>query len=183
MYSRCGKFSSRDQPNFVKNDKVLKNIQNIYIMEITKEKVTDMEIKWYKYTDEGIKDSFFIREEVFVKEVGFSHDFEFDDSDKQALHLVLYENGRPVCNARIIKESENSYHLGRIACIARHRGKGYGKVAVNEAVRKAAEMGAKKVTLGAKYDKKTFYEKLGFTAYGDIFDEEGIPHINMYKDL
>ena len=45
MYSRCGKFSSRDQPNFVKNDKVLKNIQKIYIMEITKEKVTDMEMK------------------------------------------------------------------------------------------------------------------------------------------
>ena len=35
----------------------------------------------------------------------------------------------------------------------------------------------------SKEENLAFYEKLGFTAYGDIFDEEGIPHINMYKDL
>lgn len=142
-----------------------------------------MELKWYTYADEGKKDGFAIREAVFVKEVGFSRELEFDDSDKDALHLVCYDNGEAVCNARIISEGDDSWHFGRLCAYKDKRGKGYGKACVTEAVKKAKSLGGKKVTLGAKYDKKGFYESLGFTAYGEIFEEEGIPHINMYKNI
>ena len=142
-----------------------------------------MEFKWYRYGDEGLQDGFDIRMEVFCKEVGFSVDFEFDEGDKQAMHLVCYDNGTPVCNARILEEEPGVWHFGRLRCPLQYRGKGYGKVTVLEAIKKCGEMDAKKVILGAKYDKKGFYESLGFTAYGDIFHEEGIPHIMMQKEL
>ncbi len=142
-----------------------------------------MEFRWYNYGDRGLKDGFDIRLEVFCKEVGFSEDFEFDAGDKEALHLVCYDGGKAVCNARILKEGDNSYHFGRLRCPKEYRGKGYGKATVLQAVEKCRQLKANTITLGAKYDKKGFYEALGFTAYGEIFQEEGIPHINMKTDL
>ena len=140
-----------------------------------------MEYKWYKYEDKGIKDAFRLRKEVFCDEVGFTEEFEFDDSDKLALHLVVYSDTEPVGTARIIREEGDTWHFGRLCCPIKHRGKGYGKLCLSLAVDKCLKLGADRVTLGAKYDKEGFYRSRGFTSYGEIFYEEGIPHINMEK--
>ncbi len=142
-----------------------------------------MTFKWYKWGDEGLQDGLGIRMEVFCKEVGFTPEFEFDDSDKDALHLVCYEGDKPVCNARIIIEEGSVWHFGRLRCLKEYRGKGYGKATMLQAVEKCKELQATAITLGAKYDKRGFYEALGFEEYGEIFEEEGIPHINMKKEI
>lgn len=142
-----------------------------------------MEFKWYRYGDKDLNDGFEIRREVFCREVGFSEEFEFDEGDKKALHLVCYEGGEPVCNARILQEQPGLWHFGRLRCPKQYRKKGYGKRTVKKAVEKCSELQAKRVILGAKYDKKGFYESLGFTSYGEIFHEEGIPHIMMGMDI
>lgn len=139
-----------------------------------------MEFKWYKYGEEGIEDAFEIRREVFCREVGFTEDFEFDDGDKTALHLVCYDNGVPVCTARLLKEGEN-VRIGRLRRPAQYRGKGYGVATMKEVLKKCRNLWVEYAVLGAKYDKKGFYEALGFTEYGEIFYEEGIPHIMMRK--
>ncbi len=142
-----------------------------------------MDFIWYNYGDKGLRDGFAIRQKVFCEEIGFTPEFEFDHSDKLSMHLVVYDAGVPVCNARLFPEGENSWHFGRLRCPAEYRGRGYGKQAVLKCIEKCIEMGTKQITLGAKYDKKGFYEKIGFKAYGDVFNEEGIPHINMKMDL
>lgn len=142
-----------------------------------------MEYRWYQYSDDGIQDAFEIRRQVFCGEVGFSEEYEFDDGDKTALHLVCYRDGRAVCTARILAEGSGVWHFGRLCAPADLRGKGHGGAAVKRAVEKCRRLGAKKVILGAKYDKKGFYEHLGFVSYGDIYSEEGIPHIMMKKSL
>ena len=139
-----------------------------------------MEFKWYKYGEKGIEDAFDIRREVFCKEVGFTEDFEFDDGDKTAWHLVCYEDGVPVCTARLLKETFDR-RIGRLRRPKQYRGKGYGKAVMEEVLKKCKELLVENATLGAKYDKKGFYEVLGFEEYGEIFYEEGIPHIMMKK--
>ena len=52
-----------------------------------------------------------------------------------------------------------------------------------KALEKCKELDAKKMILGAKYDKKEFYQSLGFATYGDVYYEEGIPHIMMRKEI
>ena len=142
-----------------------------------------MEFKWYTYEDEGLKDGFEIRKLVFCDEVGFSEEFEFDEGDKISLHLVCYDNGTPVCNARIFPEAEGIWHFGRLRAPRVYRGKGYGKATVQQAIEKCRQLKAHRITLGAKYDKVGFYKSLGFETYGEIFEEEGIPHINMQMEL
>ncbi|MBQ8604091.1 MAG: GNAT family N-acetyltransferase [Oscillospiraceae bacterium] len=139
-----------------------------------------MEFKWYKYGEQGIEDAFDIRREVFCKEVGFTEDFEFDDGDKTAHHLVCYDGGVPVCTARLLVEDFNR-RIGRLRRPKQCRGKGYGKATMEEVMKKCSRLVVEYATLGAKYDKKGFYEALGFEEYGDIFLEEGIPHIMMKK--
>ncbi|MBR5520695.1 MAG: GNAT family N-acetyltransferase [Oscillospiraceae bacterium] len=141
-----------------------------------------MEFKWYRYGEEGIEDAFEIRREVFCREVGFTEDFEFDEGDKTSHHLVCYEGGVPVCTARLLPEGDNC-RIGRLRRPAECRGKGYGKATMARVMEKCELLGAKTATLGAKYDKRGFYKPLGFTEFGEIFDEEGIPHIMMKKDL
>ena len=37
------------------------------------------------------------------------------------------------------------------------------------------------ITLYAQAHLRTFYERHGFAAVGDVFDEDGIPHLRMDK--
>ena len=83
-----------------------------------------MEFKWYTYKDPGLQDGFEIRREVFCKEIGFSEEFEFDEEDKNSLHLVCYDGGVPVCNARIFMEQPGVWHFGSLRSPQQYRGKG-----------------------------------------------------------
>ena len=56
-----------------------------------------MEIKIYEHIPEAARK---IREEVFVREQGF--EYEFDDIDNRAVHLVMYEAGNPVETTAIL---------------------------------------------------------------------------------
>jgi predicted GNAT family N-acyltransferase len=40
-------------------------------------------------------------------------------------------------------------------------------------------MGGERQVLHAQLPVRGFYEKLGFTAFGDVFDDAGILHISM----
>ncbi len=141
-----------------------------------------MNFVWGRYeAEKTVKDSFDLRMAVFVEEIGFSKEITYDENDKIALHIVEYEEKKPVCAARVLWEDEFTWHIGRLCAPAGERGKGYGKAMVGEILRKAGEENVPNVILGAKYDKKEFYESLGFTAYGDIFYEEDKLHIMMKK--
>ena len=47
----------------------------------------------------------------------------------------------------------------------------------------ARRRGASKSTLWAQVNARRFYEKAGYTAYGEVFGDAGIPHVKMERDL
>ena len=69
----------------------------------------------YRFYDTLPDEAFQIRREVFVEEQGFRD--EFDEDDKRAVHLVVFEEGRPIGTCRFFKKSEDGagYLIGRIA--------------------------------------------------------------------
>ena len=73
------------------------------------------------------------RIEVFVKEQGFRD--EFDDIDAIAIHFVAYDEGnRPIGTCRIFTvDDPQIYLLGRLAVVKDYRGKGLGKVLLEQA--------------------------------------------------
>ena len=123
-----------------------------------------------------------IRTRVFIDEQGF-HD-EFDETDRNSLHAVLFIDGKPAGTARMFTENGgSSYHIGRMAVLKEYRKTGLGSDIMNALCKKAKELGAEKCELSAQCRAEGFYKTLGFTAHGDTYPDEGCPHIHMEKRL
>lgn len=138
-----------------------------------------MEFKIYESLPEEAK---LIRLKVFVEEQRFQE--EFDDADKGAVHIVIFENGIAAATCRFFYSSEKeSFVIGRVAVRNEFRNKHYGAKLMELAEKEIANRGGKIVTLSAQYQVEGFYEKLGYKKQGEIFLEENYPHIAMTKEL
>ena len=135
------------------------------------------------HMQQGLSQDFLIiRQEVFVEEQGFHH--EFDEIDSRAWHLVLYENGQAAGCCRLFSSNQPEvYILGRLAVRKSCRGRQYGEWLVREAEVWLRGRQVKRLALSAQVRVRPFYEKLGFTASGDEYLDEYCPHIHMEKEL
>ena len=140
--------------------------------------VTDIKI-----FDQIPDESRFIRETVFLDEQGFEK--EYDENDDIAKHVVIYENGEAIATCRLYWDNQvNCHHVGRIAVLKPHRGKGLGLLIVTEAERVIKEMGGNEVFISGQVQVVDFYvKKLGYTRYGEPYLEENKPHVALKKAL
>lgn len=137
------------------------------------------EIKTYHTLPPEAKE---IREEVFMKEQGFVN--EFDDIDSIATHLVLFWEGQPAGVCRFFPTKEPGvWDFGRLAVRKAYRDKHLGSLLVQEAERQIRDQGGAKLALMAQIRVQKFYEKNGYTPFGEPCDDEGCPHIWMEKLL
>lgn len=124
-----------------------------------------------------------IRHQVFVTEQGVSEAEEWDGLDDQAIHLLARHDGQPVGTARILLLGDTG-KISRVAVLGDQRGTGLGAALIRAAL---AAMGQQpdiaRAKLGAQTHAIGFYEKLGFTAYGPVYDDAGIPHRDMIREL
>lgn len=125
------------------------------------------------------KDAVDIRNEVFVKEQGFTE--EFDCNDDRALHLVGFIGDRSVATSRIIKNSDGSFLIGRIAVRKSHRKLGLGAEIIAASEDVIRELNGNKIFIHAQKQAVPFYEKQGYTSNGEENFEEGCPHVMMFK--
>jgi predicted GNAT family N-acyltransferase len=123
--------------------------------------------------------AFALRRDIFVVEQQIDEAEEFDADDLTATHLVAIAEGTVVGTLRIIETPEHT-KLGRVAVARTWRGHGISTLMLTRAMELARERGANRFWLAAQHDKTRVYEKLGFTAYGEKFDDgSGILHVAM----
>ena len=127
---------------------------------------------------EDLKDIRAVRKQVFVDELGFSSEFEDDGQDGSCIHLVAYENGLPISTGRVMITNED-FILSRIATVKSHRNQGIATGIIEALVEACVQMGGNRQILHSQSVSKSFYEKIGFKAYGEEFPCCGIPHIAM----
>ncbi|MCL2572094.1 MAG: GNAT family N-acetyltransferase [Defluviitaleaceae bacterium] len=101
-----------------------------------------------------------------------------DCTDYACAHLVAYEDDKPVGTGRILIFGDD-YIIGRVAVLKSHRGQHLGVGIMQTLIDACCQMGGERQILHAQTHARGFYEKLGFTAYGEEFEEAGIPHICM----
>ncbi|RNF33023.1 GNAT family N-acetyltransferase [Paracoccus methylarcula] len=124
-----------------------------------------------------------LRRAVFIEEQGIAEADEWDDLDGQAIHLLAWEEGEPVGTARIL-QSGSTGKIGRVCVLAQARGTGLGTKLIRAAVDVLrARPGVTHARLGAQVHAIGFYEKLGFTVAGEVYDDAGIPHRDMIREL
>jgi predicted GNAT family N-acyltransferase len=119
-----------------------------------------------------------LRREVFVREQYVPLYVDLDAYDLTATHVVAIEDGDVVGVLRIVLLPEH-VKIGRVA-VARHaRGHGIARAMMEFAMAHARAHGETKFYLTAQIDKVGLYEKLGFVAFGEEFEDGGMPHLAM----
>jgi predicted GNAT family N-acyltransferase len=119
-----------------------------------------------------------LRREVFVHEQHVPAEEEFDAYDLTATHVVAIDDGNVVGTLRIVFLDEH-VKFGRVAVAASARGKGIASRLMRFAMDHAAARGETRFYLTAQTDKLALYEKLGFVAFGEEFQDGGMPHLAM----
>ncbi|MDE6746358.1 MAG: GNAT family N-acetyltransferase [Oscillospiraceae bacterium] len=138
----------------------------------------EIEYKLYSTLPEEAR---LIRTEVFMEEQGFKN--EFDDDDSRCIHAVIFSEGKPAATGRLFPPENGVCAIGRLAVRKSFRGKNLGAETVMLLEEKARELGAEKIALSAQCRVREFYEKLGYTASGEVYSDEFCPHIHMEKLL
>ena len=116
-----------------------------------------------------------IRTLVFIKEQAVAPDFEWDEIDQVAVHLLATQNNKPIACLRII-----DYHkIGRMAVLKEFRGNGLGATLLLEAVKICKANGSKTVHLSAQTHAIGFYEKCGFKVTSAVYQDVHIAHVDM----
>ena len=137
---------------------------------------------------ESLDACFAVRREVFCVEQNVSEELEWDGLDEVCTHFIaLPEEGAPadaaLGTARLWISEEGKAKAQRVAVHKRARGQGIGHLLMAALEAEAARLGHQEVILGAQVSALGFYEKRGYQAYGDLFDDAGIPHRMMKLSL
>ncbi len=123
-----------------------------------------------------------LRTRVFVEEQGVPAEIEQDLHDATAVHALAEDGeGRVVATGRLLVRDRGV--IGRMAVDASARGHGYGAAVLAELQRQAAARGLAEVELHAQLTARGFYERAGYTAVGDVYEEAGIAHVTMRRQL
>ncbi|MFT4856542.1 MAG: ElaA protein [Algoriphagus sp.] len=124
-----------------------------------------------------------LRSEVFVVEQNCVF-LDQDDKDQKCHHLLLYSGDELVGYSRLVPAglSYPEMAIGRVITSASARGKGYGRVLMELSIDYCQKLfGVWDIRLGAQTYAKGFYASLGFVADGEVYDEDGIEHIEMVR--
>ena len=121
-----------------------------------------------------------MRQRVFVVEQNCAY-LDADGVDHVSRHLwAEAADGAVRAYVRIvpagIKFAELS--IGRVITAPEARGTGLGKELMQRAI---AASGNVTIRIGAQAHLEKFYGELGFVRASDVYDEDGIPHIEMLR--
>lgn len=121
-----------------------------------------------------------VRDQVFIVEQQVPREDEEDQFDATARHVLARDaNGQPIATGRLTTKAI----IGRMAVLAEWRGKAVGAAMLNTLLETARALHYPAVELHAQTHALPFYEKFGFAAYGDEFEECAIKHFNMRLEL
>lgn len=120
-----------------------------------------------------------IRTPVFIDEQLVAPDFEWDDIDATAVHLLATLDNAPIACLRII-----DYHkIGRMAVLIAFRRHGLGATLLLESVKLCKAHGSKCVYLSAQTHAIGFYQACGFKVTSEVYQDVHIPHVDMQLEL
>ncbi|MDP2340605.1 MAG: GNAT family N-acetyltransferase [Deltaproteobacteria bacterium] len=124
-----------------------------------------------------------IRQRVFVLEQGVPQDLELDDKDPECTHFLASEGDVDTGTARLLRLEGGKAKVQRVAVSANQRKSGVGRALMRALEAEAKAQGCVVVVLSSQVSAIPFYERLGYEAQGPVYDDAGIPHRDMSKQL
>jgi YbgC/YbaW family acyl-CoA thioester hydrolase len=125
-----------------------------------------------------------IRSQVFVEEQHIPAEMEWDGADDGCVHaLACNRFGLPLATGRMLEHVPGVAKIGRMAVLAPMRGGHIGRAVLDALLQHARERGDREALLHAQLGAAPFYSRAGFIARGPVFEEAGIPHVEMVRSL
>ncbi len=122
-----------------------------------------------------------LRSEVFVVEQNCVY-LDADDKDEKCHHYYAIEKGSIAAYARLLPPnvSFKEASIGRVLTAPSQRRKGLGIMLMQKCIAKTLDLyDTTVIKIGGQLYLKSFYEGLQFKQCSDVYDEDGIPHVEM----
>jgi predicted GNAT family N-acyltransferase len=120
-----------------------------------------------------------VRTPVFIVEQLVTPEFEWDELDASAVHLLAVLNNKPVGCLRII----NFHKIGRMAVLKEYRGFGVGRALLATAIEICKSQDSMQIILSAQTHAIGFYQRCGFQVTSEVYQDLHIPHVDMQMAL
>lgn len=131
-----------------------------------------------------------IREVVFIEEQHVPEGIERDAEDAKAYHVLAMQGGHAIGTGRLVllptpppEQTGLWAQVGRMAVLQSHRKGGVGSKLLTALETEARKRGVEGITLHAQLYALEFYRKHGYSPVGAVFEEAGMPHLEMQKKL
>jgi ElaA protein len=125
-----------------------------------------------------------LRQVVFSVEQSCAY-LDLDGRDRYSLHLTGHDaRGELVAYLRIVEPGKrySEPSIGRVATSQNVRRSGVGKMLMAEGLRKATEVyPGQPNRISAQQYLERFYNRFGYERVGEVYDEDGIPHVEMLR--
>jgi predicted GNAT family N-acyltransferase len=139
--------------------------------------------------DEGdLASALAIREIVFIEEQRVPEGLERDEDDAKAYHVLAYDGGHAIGTGRLVNlaspprgETGRWGQIGRMAVLVAYRRRGVGAQILLSLEEEARAQGLVGVVLHAQLHAHDFYLRAGYQDSSPIFDEAGMPHVEMRR--
>lgn len=129
-----------------------------------------------------------IREIVFIEEQSVPESLERDDEDAKAYHVLALSKGHAVGTGRLVAlvvppvgEWGTWGRVGRMAVLQAARKHGIGSKVLDALEAEAKKRQMSGILLHAQLSAMEFYKKHGYEPFGAVFEEAGMPHLEMKK--
>lgn len=126
-----------------------------------------------------------LRIEVFMIEQNAVFQ-DADNKDQMCHHLMGFDGADLVLYARLVPKGVSypeHISIGRIISAPQIRGKGLGKVLVQESVAACNSVfGEQTIKISAQARLERFYQDFGFVTTSDVYIEDSIDHIEMTRN-
>jgi ElaA protein len=107
-----------------------------------------------------------------------------DNKDQQCLHLMGWKEEQLVACSRLVPPGISYEYpsIGRVVTSPAARSTGIGKTLMEQGIEALIKLyGETPIRIGAQLYLKKFYESFGFVQSGNIYDEDGIDHLEMTR--
>lgn len=126
-----------------------------------------------------------LRYKILLEPLGLKFLDSFRPEEANYLHIGCVESldGKLVGGLILAPVDDECIRLMQVAVDTIYQGEGIGKALVAYAEKRAKEAGFSKIVMHAMLSVVSFYEKMGYHAEGDVFEEQGITFLKMVKQL
>lgn len=126
-----------------------------------------------------------LRYKVLLEPLGLKFLDRYREKEIEYLHIGCIESldDRLVGGLMLVPVSDEEIRMMQVAVDGRYQREGVGHQMVAYAEKRAKEAGYSRLVMHSMLSVVHFYEKLGFKADGDIFEENGITFVKMAKNI